>query len=95
MGVDFSWLDEKNGEQFVSLNDRQFNQLEAPLSELLSKSGIVIDRYGRTRLSPDHARLILEVIDKDNLDVRESLPDFIKMLKIATEYSWWILVEGD
>jgi len=73
--------------ELVVLNDDDFAKLSLAFTNLEKKSGVFIDPYADTRLSPDHAAILLS-----NIKSNKALMD---MLKVSVSNSKWILVIGD
>lgn len=95
MSIDFTWLDKQNGSETVTLTDVGFNKIERALNELRGKTGLYIDPYSDTRVSPDHAKLLWTLIISDCSEMTGELEGLGEMLRKSFEESRWILVLGD
>lgn len=95
MSIDFTWLDKQNGPDKVTLTDSSFKRIEKALNKLKEKTGLFVDPYSDTRISPDHAQLLQTLIIDSCSERTDELEALEDMLRKSAEKSWWILVEGD
>lgn len=94
MALDFIWLDSSNSEK-VSLLNGGYSLIYPAIEVLKAQTGIYVDHYSDTRLSPQHAALLVSNIKIKPADATSEFSALIKMLGTAGEKSWWILVQGD
>lgn len=94
MALDFIWLDSGDSGK-ISLSNGGYSFIYPAIEVLKAKTGIYIDQYSDTRLSPQHAALLVSNIKIKPADVTSELSALIKMLSTAGDKSWWILVQGD
>lgn len=95
MSLEFGWLINENGSESIVLEDSSVEKLSHAFDELKSKTGLKIDWYGDTRISPGHARLLCEYICEQNLLKSKDLDRLYRVLEKAVKESRWILVVGD
>ena len=64
MAVDFYHISDKAFKnRLFSFDDNDFEKLQPVLSQFKNLTGLVIDQYDDTRVSYDHIKLIIKLID--------------------------------
>lgn len=93
MSLDFSYLSD-NGGIFpkYSLVDRDFPLFEEAFTNLQDKVGVFIDPCGKTRIFPDHQRLLMSVL---NCSFHPTVRAFVAFLAEAASHDAVLLAEGD
>ncbi|SNZ19418.1 hypothetical protein [Cohaesibacter gelatinilyticus] len=86
MAVLFRWLDHSENYS-ICLDDAEFDSVAPAFDVLREKTGVYIDPYGYSRLSPDHAAIVLANFKADT--------PLSEMLKTCISEDKWIFVEGD
>lgn len=95
MGLVITWLDCK-GRTEVILDDEVMKIINPAVIELEAKTGIFLDPYSDTRISPDHAQILIKKIE--NLEYKNKnsiLEKFIEILNTSVKNGRWILALGD
>lgn len=95
MSVDFYWKHQKNNGRVASLNDRDFARLGTAIDALRAKTGLAVDPYANSRISPDHSQILLESLNKADISNNPDLVNFKVMLEESVTNDWWIFVAGD
>jgi hypothetical protein len=95
MSIEFTWLDKQNGPEKIALTDAGYNKIEKALGKLQEKTGLFIDPYSDTRVSPEHSQLLQRLLIDEHVDKADDLLHLRDMLRQSSENSWWILVVGD
>ena len=95
MGLDFSWTGLKRGNVEVTLEGTSLSLVEPAFNELQRCTGIIVDPYGDSRISPDHARLLMESIAASGAVSDSDVRGLLEMLERAVRDDEWIFVEGD
>ncbi len=95
MGVEFSWITAEKDATKVILDDESFFIIRPALEELEKKTGVKIDPYSDTRISPDHASLLIKIIMSYYTNDNPKVNEFTNMLKTSSDNHWWILAVGD
>lgn len=95
MSVIFTWLDGGDNSKKVFIDDDDYQLLNDAFTELESKSGVFVDQYSDTRLSPDHACILVKKISDLKTSPSSAILDLLEMLKSSVENSQWILILGD
>ncbi|WP_378146727.1 hypothetical protein ACFJGV_03010 [Cnuibacter sp. UC19_7] len=70
---------------------RDFSSVEAAFEQLRSATGVFIDRYGRSRLYPDHQTMVVRALR----GLEQCPAYFVVFLADAAASGTLILVEGD
>jgi len=95
MGIDLCYLDDQK-EVLVTLDESALTKLEPAFKLLQAKSGVYVDPYGTTRISPDHAKIILSEIEKF---AEASLSTRIRKTRSVLEHAKnnndWLIALGD
>ena len=94
MGIEINWLNETK-RVVLSLDEMCIKLLQPSFDILKFKTGIIIDQYSDVRLSPEHAGILLESMDKAIQISVKKLYNFSIVLKEAIIESKWIMLTGD
>jgi hypothetical protein len=94
MGLDFAWLDDRSGRSDLSLSYEDWSRIRNELLFLKQKTGVWLDPYSNTRLSPDHARLLRDALQA-RTEKSEGVQELILKLDDAVKQSRWMLIIGD
>jgi len=92
LGVDF-----QNDKETVSLSSKDFNILYPVFNILNKKTGIIIDEYSDSLLSPDHAKILLDSI-QNNIEqglLSANTSQLLKLFQQAIQTNAWIKIIGD
>ena len=94
MGIDFYWLDERGqaDASLVTLSGPCETEFLRAADQARHSTGLFIDPYGTTRLSPDHGKLVLAYLEREACP---SCKDVITILKKAVGNNLWLILEGD
>ena len=102
MGLDFYWLDEgSTTAPLVTLDAGDLKFVESALADLEAATGIFVDPYGRTRVSPAHASLLGAQLSARIQSLPKSpasgqcLAQFLGVLNEAAAKGRWLLADGD
>jgi len=95
MAMEFQWLSDSDGDTRVALGARDVLAVGHALEDLCARTGIYLDPYGTTRLSPEHAGILLEGLRKRSVERSAVLAGLVSMLEVAMSDGKWIVVEGD
>lgn len=87
LGLDFV----VNEKFTITLKRQDIKKLEKVFTVLEKKSGLIIDPYGKSKISPDHSKILLEGIFAQKVD----FPEFVRILKYSVKNSEWIHTDGD
>lgn len=91
--LDFSYLSDKRGDKpFLQLSDADVARVHDAFARLREKTGVYIDPYGRTRIYPEHQKILITLLSKD---ADGSVHLFIDFLKVASEADEVLLADGD
>ena len=91
--LDVSWLNDR-GNVLLTLNTVDQGILELAGTELTEKSGVRIDPYGTTRISPAHARILADSLDSASAGA-STIAEFQSLLHDAVQTDRWLVLEGD
>lgn len=91
--IDFSYLSDKDGSKpSLVLHDKAIKKLEGYFLLLKEKTGIYIDPYGKTRIYPDHQKILVNCL----ADIKdEEVIKFVKFLTKAINEDEVIISDGD
>ena len=92
MGLDF-----QNENEIAHLDDKDFNTLYPAFNILNKKTGIIIDEYSDSLLSPDHAKILLDSI-QNNIEqglLSANTSQLLKLFQQAIQTNAWIKIIGD
>ncbi|OQP59758.1 hypothetical protein A3860_36375 [Niastella vici] len=64
-----------------TITDELYSSLAVPIEILKKKTGIFIDEYGNTRLTHQHALLLIQLIKNEITKPGKSVLDFIDFLE--------------
>ena len=93
--MDFAWLDDDSRKAVVVLSEESYTAIESELKELEAKTSLFLDPYGRTRISPGHARFLRELLADSTFRECREVRCLTEMLLTASENERWIVAEGD
>ncbi len=80
MGSDFSWLGANKGIVEVTRDETSLSSVKPAFRELQRCTGVNIDPYGDSRISPDHARLLIKSIAATDTASNPDVRAFVEML---------------
>ena len=92
MGIDF-----KKDKEVVNLSSKEFNILYPAFDLLNKKTGVMIDEYSDSLLSPDHTKILLDLISNNNNKklLSVNLLQLIKLFEKAVQTNTWIKIIGE
>lgn len=91
--LDFSYLsDQKGCKPSLVLSDKKVQLLEQAFIYLKQKTGIMIDAYGRTRIYPNHQKILINLLQKHN---DSEIKKLVMLLKQAVSEDEVIIADGD
>ena len=91
MALDFCFSEENKKDEF-SIKDNELPLFEPSFYDLRDKTGIFIDPYGRTKIYPDHQKILVKFLEKNN---NRRVADFITFLKKSIAHEALLLADGD
>ncbi|EPV8302551.1 hypothetical protein ACWARV_002513 [Escherichia coli] len=91
--IDFSYLSDTDGSKpSLILHDKIIRELENSFFYLKEKTGVYIDPYGKTRIYPEHQKILINYLAKiKDTDVI----NFINFLIKASSENEIIIADGD
>lgn len=91
--LDFSYLSDSDGSKpSLILHDKTIRKLESPFLYLKEKTGIYIDPYGKTKIYPEHQRILINYMAKiKDADVIK----FTYFLIKASDENEIVIADGD
>ena len=92
MSIDF-----QNDKEIVSLSSKDFNILYPVFNILNKKTGIMIDEYSDSLLSPNHTKMLLDLIS-NNINKKLLSVNMLQLLKLfdkAIQTNTWIKIIGE
>ncbi|MEO3988798.1 hypothetical protein [Pseudocitrobacter cyperus] len=91
--LDFSYLSDSDGSKpSLILHDKTIRKLENPFFSLKEKTGVYIDPYGKTRIYPDHQKILINyLVNIKDIDVI----NFINFLIKSSSENEIIIADGD
>lgn len=91
--IDFSYLSDFDGiKPSLILHNNIIKKLENSFCYLKEKTGISIDPYGKTRIYPDHQKILISYLAKSK---DSDIINFINFLVKASNENEIIIAEGD
>lgn len=91
--IDFSYLSDNDGSKpSLILHDKTIKKLETYFLLLKAKTGIYIDPYGKTRIYPDHQKILINCLV--NIKDKEVI-NFVEFLTKAINENEVIIADGD
>lgn len=97
MAIDFFW----NARCLLSIREKDFIRLSKAQVTLHQKTGVEVDPYGRTRLSPEHAVLWCASLQKllpelgSDLQLTQACKAIIQLLEKAIDGNLTLRIEGE
>lgn len=90
MALDFHRLD--NHEFLFKLDDKKYSNLNDVFTEYKQWTGVYIDQYGDTKLTVDHQKILVKIIDsyieKNNLNSnKQKVVDILEFRALMTFFS--------
>ncbi|AWQ48547.1 hypothetical protein WCU37_15320 [Serratia marcescens] len=91
--LDFSYLSDTDGSKpSVILNDKKVQLIESSLLYLKGKTGVYVDPYGKTRIYPDHQKILIShLLDNKDEDIKKLVSLFIEAVSLDEV----IIADGD
>lgn len=86
-------LIDKGDKIYLELDD--FEVLSDVVDEFHSKTGIYLDPYTDVKISPDHAGLLLSLLDEFFDFIPSQLVALRNLLKISFSNSLWVSIVGE
>lgn len=91
--IDFSYLSDKDGSKpSLILHDKVIRKLESYFLLLKEKTGVFIVPYGKTRIYPDHQKILVNCLININ---DEEVINFVEFLTKAINEHEVIISDGD
>jgi len=92
VGIDF-----QNNKKIVTLSSNDFNVLYPIFNILNNKTGIMIDEYSDALLSPNHTKILLDLITNnvDKKSLSDNLLQLLNLFEKAIESNTWIKIIGE
>ena len=92
MGIDF-----QNNNKIVSISINDFNILYPVFHILNAKTGIMVDEYSDSLLSPEHTKILLDLISNniDNKSLSDNLLKLLNLFEKSIESNTWIKIVGE
>ncbi len=94
MGIDVSWLGKVNEASILTLELSDYSEISPAIQVLEHKTGVSIDPYGDTRLSPSHASILALEIRKLKPKQQDILC-LLAALETSVSTDDWLLFIGD
>jgi len=91
MALDFYFLGDPA--LVASVNDSQLQAISPALEKLTKSTGVFIDPYGTTRISPVHAEALVGYLE--SLEGVGTTPELLDALRDAHVSDRWLVAEGD
>jgi len=88
------WLDDRRGSSVVQISDDDWSKLDQELVFLRLKTGVWLDPYADTRLSPDHAKLLVDAI-RSAQHKGDNIEKLVSALDQSVTMDRWMLAIGD
>lgn len=95
MTIDVFWLDDSRQIELVKIKFSEYQKISHHVEELRKRTGVFVDPYGDTRLSPEHADILRNLILGDQSVNKSMNPSFMKVLHEAKLENRWLLFSGD
>lgn len=91
--LDISYLSDDQGDKpSFMIHDRDFKFFEPAFLDLKQKTGVYIDPYGKTRVYPEHQRMLINFLTKDSED---KVVGFVCFLRGSAEEGEVLMADGD
>ncbi|UVK82387.1 hypothetical protein LOY46_23015 [Pseudomonas sichuanensis] len=91
--LDISYLSDDQGDKpSFMIHDRGFKFFEPAFLDLKQKTGVYIDPYGKTRVYPEHQRILINFLTKDSED---KVVGFVCFLRVSAEEGEVLMADGD
>ncbi|MDK1144024.1 hypothetical protein QMS75_15900 [Cronobacter sakazakii] len=92
--LDLSYLSDDigNGPSLI-LNDRVIRKLEDSFLFLKEKTGVYVDPYGKTRIYPEHQKILIKYLESKNKD--DDIAAFVAFLLSSISQDEVIIADGD
>jgi hypothetical protein len=92
MGIDF-----QADQEMVTLSNKDFAVFYHVFDRLNTKTGVMIDEYSDTLLSPDHTKILLDLIQNsvDTKILSESMLQLLNLFQKAVHTNTWIKIIGE
>ncbi|NIF21331.1 hypothetical protein [Candidatus Pantoea multigeneris] len=91
--LNLSYLSDNDGTKpSLIINDRVINEIEVLFFHLKNKTGVYVDPYGKTRIYPEHQKILIDALApfKD-----KEIFSLIEYLNKAIENDEVIIADGD
>lgn len=91
--LDISYLSDEQGDRpcFI-IHDREYKFFDSAFLDLKQKTGVYIDSYGKTRVYPEHQRILINFLRKNNED---KVVGFVSFLRVSAEEGEVLIADGD
>ncbi|EEV6996278.1 MULTISPECIES: hypothetical protein [Escherichia] len=91
--IDFSYLSDTDGSKpSLILHDKIIRKLENSFFYLKEKAGVYVDPYGKTRIYPEHQKILINYLAKSK---DTDVINFINFLIKASSENEIIIADGD
>ncbi|WP_336282325.1 hypothetical protein [Cronobacter dublinensis] len=92
--LDLSYFsdDSGNGPSLI-LNGRVVRKLEDAFLFLKEKTGVYVDPYGKTRIYPEHQKILIKYLKSKNKD--DDITAFVAFLSSSMSQDEVIIADGD
>ncbi|EOV8837311.1 hypothetical protein ACNY9Y_004392 [Cronobacter dublinensis] len=92
--LDLSYLSDDigNGPSLV-LSDRAVRKLEDSFLFLKEKTGVYVDLYGKTRIYPEHQKILIKYLESQNK--YDDISAFVAFLLSSISQDEVIIADGD
>jgi Trm5-related predicted tRNA methylase len=95
MTIDVFWLDDSRQIELVKIKFSEYQKISHHVEELRKKTGVFIDPYGDTRLSPEHAHILRNLILGDQSLNKSMNSNLLEVLREAKLENRWLFFSGD
>jgi len=85
----------KASDLLFTITDELYSALTVPVEILEKKTGVYIDEYGNTRLTHQHALLLVQIIKNEIAKPGKSILDFIDFLEKIIKDKMDLKLVGD
>lgn len=93
--MDVFWLDDSKQIELVKIEFGEYQRVFRHVEELSKMTGVFIDPYGDTRLSPEHAHILRKLILEDRSLDGSMNSNLLEVLREAESEDRWLLFSGD
>jgi hypothetical protein len=91
--LDLSYLSDSDGTKpSLILHDKVLRKIEASFLDLKNKTGIYIDPYGKTRVYPEHQKILIDYLSDFKDEDVVSLVNYLIEARAGNEV---IIADGD